>query len=405
MPPKTFAEILEDSQKSEAGRTAFSLSLRILEGDSKGEYEKVVRFIRLSRNDPSKDVWGLGDEIAMQMIEVARDSIPEFMNEMYLELVEKKNKYETSFNYYKKLLIDIQEKEKDAMENWTKEYNKASHSDDFDRASVRVQGIRKIRDNLETMALEDGGFIVLKDRQHPMDTLAFIKFDSVKFAFFYGRNDKFEEVINIIHQLGIDKDCKLKLNTSYAMPHECIADWLDGMSFKRMELVAGLAGGGVQRQTQKRAQAVKCLEAFKKKSSLVQNDKVVAIPQVAVLSKKVQDFKDVIEGQGGVCAFQTLLGASSMDDLSEIGKEISKEHSTAHITETKLKKATPAFFGSSLKDLMQIRESIDAIVGACENSILFAFHNAGTNGTFNLGDLDKLVSIQKSFFEGQGYMP
>ena len=32
------------------------------------------------------------------------------MNEMYLELVEKKNKYETNFNYYKKLLIDIQQK-------------------------------------------------------------------------------------------------------------------------------------------------------------------------------------------------------------------------------------------------------------------------------------------------------
>lgn len=68
MPPKTFAEIVEDSQKSEAGRTAFSLSLRILEGDSKGEYEKIVRFIRLSRNDPSRDVWGLGDEIAMQIL-------------------------------------------------------------------------------------------------------------------------------------------------------------------------------------------------------------------------------------------------------------------------------------------------------------------------------------------------
>lgn len=178
-----------------------------------------------------------------------------------------------------------------------------------------------------------------------MDTLAFIKFDSVKFAFFFGRNEKFQEIINVIHQLGIDKNCKLKLNTSYVMPHECIANWLDGMSFKRMELVAGLVGGGVQRQTQKWAQAVKCLEAFKKKSSLVQNDKVVAIPQVAVLSKKVQDFKDVIDGQGGVCAFQTFLGASSMEDLSEIGKEISKEHSTAHITETKLKRQRQLFLG------------------------------------------------------------
>ena len=59
MPPQTFAEMVEDTQKSEAGQVAFSLSLLLLNGDSRKEYEQMVRFIRPSRNDPSKDVWGL----------------------------------------------------------------------------------------------------------------------------------------------------------------------------------------------------------------------------------------------------------------------------------------------------------------------------------------------------------
>ena len=125
----------------------------------------------------------------------------------------------------------IQQKEKEAMEKWTQEYNKAFHGDAFDKVSQRVQTIRKIRDNLEAMMFEKSGCIILKKRCHPSDTLAFIKIVDMRFAWYYGRNDSFAEIYSILKDyIGMEDDFKLYLNKSYAMPHECV--WLTGWTFR-----------------------------------------------------------------------------------------------------------------------------------------------------------------------------
>ena len=183
-----------------------------------------------------------------------------------------------------------------------------------------------------------------------------------------------------------------------------MADWLDIQDDKCLLLTSPLRGGGLTRQNQKKIEASKHLDKLKEKSAKVNRD-VVSIPSIATIEKKIHDFKTVVETQGAMKGFEFMLQNASMEECDLISKEISKNDASSHRTDIKLKNATVPLFGTSLKDLHSIHESVEAVIGSCEASVSYCFAMAGTEqSTFNLGDLEKLVSMRKAFLTGQGYM-
>ena len=224
----------------------------------------------------------------------------------------------------------------------------------------------------------------LNSFKNQTDTKARVKAIGKTFIFYYGRNDKFELLFELLSDFGFEmQDYNLRLGTSYAQKHECLADWLDDGS--TLELIPKLAGGG-----KPKVKSTHFQKAMADSASLVgRSAKEVVL--VNAIETRIAELTGAC-ATDAKSAFKVLINRLSLDECNELQRLF--DNLGGGTTEAKMKKLAPHLFGKEGVKLVEMIDEMHSVQDSMLNAVMYAYHNATEvdNVPFTLASLKAQIN-------------
>lgn len=171
------------------------------------------------------------------------------------------------------------------------------------------------------------------------------------------------------------------------------------------ELKVAFHGGGrpnVKKAEKKKKEMQKHITDFQCKNSQIDKSKLISIPQVSAVEKKLVEFIGKLDASSPKTALNGLLMGCSVENLNMALAEMDKDTATSNNPDAKLVKVSHYIFGQELQDVLSIKTSLDAVVKSCELSVQRAFAACIVEDTsFNEGNLAQMVGVCKAFLSGK----